>query len=314
MLPGSIESAVIPHVEKASGKKEGGDFHVVANPEFMREGTAIRDFFEPAFVIIGERVAGAGDALAELYRCVDAPLVRVSMGAAEAIKFACNAFHGLKITFANEIGQFCGEHGIDSQEVMELFCRENKLNISKAYLRPGLAFGGSCLPKDLRALVRRSREHDLDLPMLEAIARSNAAQIQRTVDAIAEIGYREVAILGLSFKAGTDDLRESPMVIMAEALLGKGFKLAIHDSEVELTRLTGANKRFLEEKIPHISSLLVPSLERVVAVSRTLVVCKNHADYRGLARLAGEGHRVVDLIGALKKETFPKDCYRGLYW
>jgi GDP-mannose 6-dehydrogenase len=179
---------------------------------------------------------------------------------------------------------------------MELFCRENKLNISKAYLRPGLAFGGSCLPKDLRALVRRSREHDLDLPMLEAIARSNAAQIQRTVDAIAEIGYREVAILGLSFKAGTDDLRESPMVIMAEALLGKGFKLAIHDSEVD------------------ISSLLVPSLERVVAASRTLVVCKNHVDYRGLARLAGEGHRVVDLIGALKKETFPKDCYRGLYW
>ncbi len=314
MLPGSIESVVVATIERASGKREGRDFHVVANPEFMREGTAIKDFFEPPFVIIGEHAAGAGDALAELYRSVNAPQIRVSMGAAEAIKFACNAFHGLKITFANEVGQFCKAHGIDAQEVMEVFSRDTKLNVSKVYLRPGLAFGGSCLPKDLRALVRRAREHNLDLPMLESVARSNSQQIERTIETIAETGNREVAFLGLSFKAGTDDLRESPVVIMAESLLGKGFKLAIHDSEVELTRLTGANKVFLESKLPHINSLLVASLKKVLASSRTLVVCKKHADYVGLSKLVGKQHRVVDLVGFLKSERFPKNCYRGLYW
>jgi GDP-mannose 6-dehydrogenase len=314
MLPGSIETVIVQSLERASGRREGRDFHVVANPEFMREGTAIKDFFEPPFVVIGERAAGAGQALAELYRCVKAPLVRVSIGAAEAIKFACNAFHGLKITFANEFGQFCKAHGIDAQEVMEVFSRDTKLNLSRAYLRPGLAFGGSCLPKDLRALLRRSRERDLELPMLEAVARSNALQIQRTTEAIAEIGNREVAFLGLSFKAGTDDLRESPVVIMAESLLGKGFKLAIHDSEVELTRLTGANKVFLESKLPHINSLLVPSLKKALASSRTLVVCKQHADYAGLSKLVGKQHCVVDLVGFLKSERFPPNGYRGLYW
>jgi len=314
MLPGSIETVIVANLERASGKREGRDFHVVANPEFMREGTAIKDFFEPPFVIIGEHAAGAGDALAELYRSVNAPQIRVSMGAAEAIKFACNAFHGLKITFANEVGQFCKAHGIDAQEVMEVFSRDTKLNVSKVYLRPGLAFGGSCLPKDLRALVRRAREHNLDLPMLESVARSNTQQIERTIETIAETGNREVAFLGLSFKAGTDDLRESPVVIMAESLLGKGFKLAIHDSEVELTRLTGANKVFLESKLPHINSLLVASLKKVLASSRTLVVCKKHADYVGLSKLVGKHHCVVDLVGFLKSEKFPKDSYRGLYW
>jgi GDP-mannose 6-dehydrogenase len=314
MLPGSIESAVVANIERASGKREGRDFHVVANPEFMREGAAIRDFFEPPFVIIGERTAGGGDALAKLYACVEAPLIRVSMGAAEAIKFACNAFHGLKITFANEVGQFCKAHAIDAQEVMEVFCRDTHLNISNAYLRPGLAFGGSCLPKDLRALVRRAREHNLELPMLESVTRSNAQQIERAIETIAEIGNREVAFLGLSFKAGTDDLRESPVVIMAETLLGKGFTLSIHDSEVELTRLTGANKQFLESKLPHINSLLVPSLKKVLASSRTLVVCKKHADYVGLSKLVGTQHRILDLVGFLKSEKFSKDCYRGLYW
>jgi GDP-mannose 6-dehydrogenase len=314
MLPGSIESVIVTNIERASGKRERHEFHVVANPEFMREGTAIQDFFEPPFVVIGERSAGGGDALAQLYGCVNAPLIRVSMGAAEAIKFACNAFHGLKITFANEVGQFCKAHAIDAQEVMEVFCRDTHLNISKAYLRPGLAFGGSCLPKDLRALVRRAREHNLDLPMLESVARSNTQQIERTIETIAELGNREVAFLGLSFKAGTDDLRESPVVIMAETLLGKGFALDIHDSEVELTRLTGANKLFLESKLPHINSLLVPSLKKVLARSKTLVVCKKHADYIGLAKLVGKHHRVLDLVGFLKSATFPKDCYHGLYW
>ena len=314
MLPGSIESAVIPQIESVSGKREGQDFHVIANPEFMREGTAISDFHEPPFIVIGERQAGAGDALAELYGCVDAAQVRTTIRAAEATKFACNAFHALKITFANEIGQFCKAHGVDGHEVMDIVCRDTKLNISKTYLQPGLAYGGSCLPKDLRALIGRAREKDVELPMLEAIARSNASQIQRTIDFITEIGARDVGILGLSFKVGTDDLRESPLVIMAETLLGKGFKLAIHDSDVELTRLTGANKRFLEEKLPHINSLLSASLEEVVAQSKTLVVCKNASEYRELPRLISPQHHIVDLAATLKTAKIPAAQYHGLYW
>ena len=314
MLPGSIEGVVIPQIESASGKREGPDFHVVANPEFMREGSAIRDFYEPPFVVIGERRAGAGDSLAELYRCVDAAQVRITIRAAEAIKFACNAFHAMKITFANEIGQFCKAHGIDSHEVMDIVCRDTKLNISKTYLQPGLAYGGSCLPKDLRALIGRARENDVELPMLEAIARSNLNQIQRTIEFITELGQREVGILGLSFKVGTDDLRESPLVIMAETLLGKGFKLAIHDSDVELTRLTGANKLFLEEKLPHINSLLASSLAEVVARSKTLVVCKKATEYRDLPNLISKHHHVVDLVASLKGAGLPSTHYHGLYW
>jgi GDP-mannose 6-dehydrogenase len=314
MLPGSIEGVVVPAIESASGKREGQDFHVVANPEFMREGSAIRDFYEPPFVVIGERDAGAGDSLAELYQCVDAPQVRITIRAAEAIKFACNAFHATKITFANEIGQFCKAHGIDSHEVMDIVCRDTKLNISKTYLKPGLAYGGSCLPKDLRALVGRAREHHVELPVLEAIARSNLSQIQRTIEFITELGHRDISILGLSFKVGTDDLRESPIVIMAETLLGKGFKLAIHDSEVELTRLTGANKRFLEDKLPHINSLLAASLDDVIAGSKTVVVCKNAPEYRDLNKLISPDHHVVDLVAALKNATIPLAQYHGLYW
>jgi GDP-mannose 6-dehydrogenase len=314
MLPGSIESVVIPQIESASGKQEGRDFYVVANPEFMREGSAIRDFHEPPFVVIGERQAGAGDSLADLYHCVDAPQVRITIRAAEAIKFACNAFHAMKITFANEIGQFCKIHGIDSHEVMDIVCRDTKLNISRTYLKPGLAYGGSCLPKDLRALVGRAREKDVELPMLDAIARSNLSQIQHTIEFVTELGHREVGILGLSFKVGTDDLRESPIVIMAETLLGKGFKLIIHDSEVELTRLTGANKQFLEDKLPHINSLLATSLQDVVARSKTLVICKNAPEYRELPGALSPHHHVVDLVAAVKGSTIPAARYHGLYW
>jgi len=313
MLPGSIESVVVPQIESASGKREGRDFHVTTNPEFMREGSAIRDFFEPPFVIIGERAPHAGDLLADLYRCVDAPQVRTTIRAAEAIKFASNAFHAMKVTFANEVGQFCKAHDIDSHEVMAIICRDTKLNISSAYLKPGLAYGGSCLPKDLRALVGRARENHLELPMLEAIARSNLNQIENVIEFITELGHRQVGILGLSFKAGTDDLRESPVVHMAEAMLGKGFKLTIHDSEVELTRLTGANRRFLEEKLPHIGSLL-GSLEDAIGKSKILVVCKNAPEYRKLTDLISPHHVVVDLVAALKGAGIDPGRYHGLYW
>jgi GDP-mannose 6-dehydrogenase len=314
MLPGSVESLVIPRIEEASGRAAGRALRVVANPEFMREGFAIKDFYQPPFVIIGERAPGEGDTVAEAYRFVDAPHVRTSIGIAEAIKFACNAFHALKVTFANELGHFCKAHGIDSHEVMEVFCQDAKLNLSASYLSPGLAFGGSCLPKDLRALVSRAREAQLDLPMLEAVARSNSQQIQRTVDLIAELGHREVGILGLSFKAGTDDLRESPVVSIAETLIGKGFKLAIHDSEIELTRLTGANKRFLEDKLPHISCLLARSVAGVVRRSRTLVICKRAAEYANLESVIHPDQQIVDLVAMLRTNGRRGNHYHGLYW
>ena len=314
MLPGAIDSLIVPRIEEASGRTAGRTLRVVANPEFMREGFAICDFYQPPFVVIGERSPGEGDMLAEAYSFVNAPQVRTSIRAAEAVKFACNAFHALKVTFTNEFGYFCKAHGIDSHEVMELFCQDAKLNISPAYLSPGLAFGGSCLPKDLRALVSRAREAHLDLPMLEAVARSNSEQIQRTVDLIAERGHREVGLLGLSFKAGTDDLRESPLVIIAETLIGRGFKLAIHDSEIELTRLTGANKRFLENKLPHISSLLASSVADVVRRSKTLVICKRATEYAGLQELIRAGQEIVDLVAMLRPNGRPLEHYHGLYW
>jgi GDP-mannose 6-dehydrogenase len=314
MLPGAIDSLVVPRIEEASGRTAGRTLRVVANPEFMREGFAICDFYQPPFVLIGERSPGEGDMVAEAYGFVNAPQVRTSIRAAEAVKFACNAFHALKVTFTNEFGYFCKAHGIDSHEVMEVFCQDAKLNISAAYLSPGLAFGGSCLPKDLRALVSRAREAHLDLPMLEAVARSNSEQIHRTVDLIAERGHREVGLLGLSFKAGTDDLRESPLVIIAETLIGRGFKLAIHDSEIELTRLTGANKRFLEDKLPHISSLLAPSVADVVSRSKTLVICKRAAEYTGLQGLIRSGQEIVDLVAMLRPNGRPLERYHGLYW
>jgi GDP-mannose 6-dehydrogenase len=313
-LPGSIEAVVVAEIAAASAKREGADFDVVANPEFMREGSALRDFHEPAFVVLGERRPGAADPVAELYRGVSAPQIRTTLGTAETIKFACNAFHAVKVTFANEIGQFAKAHHLDGQVVMDILGRDSKLNISRAYLNPGPAFGGSCLPKDLRALVNRARQQDLELPMLEAVTRSNLLQIQRAIERVTDLGNREVALLGLSFKAGTDDLRESPVVIMAEALLGKGFQLVIHDSELELTRLTGANRQFLEEKLPHINSLLVASLPRAIQSGRTLVVCKNHPDYHHLSQAIGPHHRIVDLVGFLKAESCPPGTYHGLYW
>jgi GDP-mannose 6-dehydrogenase len=252
--------------------------------------------------------------VANLYKFVDGPQLRCSIRAAEAIKFACNAFHAVKVTFANELGQFCKAQGIDSREVMAAFCRDTKLNVSKAYFRPGMAYGGSCLPKDLRALVGRAREHDFELPMLEAVARSNAQQIQRAIETIADLGRRRIGILGLSFKAGTDDLRESPVVHMAEALLGKGFELRIHDPEVELTRLLGANKQFLEEKLPHINSLLAPSLSDVLASSEVIVMCKPTAEYADLERRLSAGQQFVDLVGTMPWSSSSPATYHGLYW
>ena len=314
VFPGSIEDVVIPAIEASSGKTEGRDFGVVANPEFMREGTAIEDFDDPPFIIIGERSAGSGKALADLYSFLSAPMVTLSIRESEMVKYLCNAFHALKITFANEVGQLCKTLGVDSQLVMDVICRDTKLNISPKYLRPGPPFGGSCLPKDLRMLNFGSRRRDLDLPLLDSMLPSNIKQISQTAETIMDFGERQIGMIGLTFKESTDDIRESPPLMIAEMLIGKGHQISIYDPELHLERLTGVNKQFLEEKLPHINSLLTESVEELVTKSKVLVVCKDLDDFSEILELITPSHVVIDLGGWLREAMQSADNYHGLYW
>ena len=271
-LPGTTEDIAIPILEKYSGKKVGEGLFVCYNPEFLREGTAVRDYYHPSKIVIGERKAGEGDVLAEIYGGIEAPLVRTSIRAAEMVKYSDNAFHALKVTFANEIGMLCKKLEIDSHEVMDIFCKDTKLNLSKVYLRPGFAFGGSCLPKDLRALSYQAKRCDVDTPVLNAIMASNSSHVKGVINKIIGLGRKRVGFLGMTFKPDTDDLRESPLVEVIETLLGKGFPVKIYDRNVMTSRLIGANKRFIEEHIPHLSSILVDRIEDVVETAEVVVV------------------------------------------
>ncbi len=313
MLPGSVKSVVIPVLEAASGKKAGNDFHVCLNPEFLREGSAIEDFYNPPFTLIGADNELAGKAVADLYASTSAPLRVCDLKTAEMVKYACNSFHALKVAFANEIGCFCKESGIDSHVVMDIFCQDQKLNLSSYYLRPGFAFGGSCLPKDLRALVHRARELDLDLPVLSSILVSNRRQIDRTVELVLSTGCRKVGVLGFSFKAGTDDLRESPVVNLIEILLGKGIQLALYDHDVSMARLVGANKKYIESEIPHIAFLMRDSAKRVVEESDVVVIGNGTKEFRSLGKLIDPGKIVIDLVRAIEGET-SGGSYHGISW
>jgi GDP-mannose 6-dehydrogenase len=247
VLPGTIEEKIIPIIESRSKKKAEVDFGVCMNPEFMREGTSISDYYNPPFTVIGEIDKKSGNIIAELYKSINAPLFRTTIKVAEMVKYACNTFHALKITFANEIGNVCKDLNIDSHEVMNIFCEDKKLNISSYYMKPGFAFGGSCLPKDLRALLYKAKELDTDCPVMGSILRSNSNQIERAYKLINKTGKQNIGIMGISFKAETDDLRESPMVELAEKLIGKGYKVSIFDKEVSLARIYGANKTYIEK-------------------------------------------------------------------
>jgi GDP-mannose 6-dehydrogenase len=313
LLPGTTQDLLVPQLEVYSGKREGLDFGVAVNPEFLREGTAIYDFNHPPFTLVGAANEDTIGPLQKLYGGVKAPFIAGDLKEIEAVKYACNSFHALKVTFANEFGNILKRLGLDSHRVMEIFCKDNKLNLSPYYLKPGFAFGGSCLPKDLRALTFKAREMDVDVPVLNAIMTSNRLQVERAIDLVLDTGRRSVGVLGLSFKPGTDDLRESPMIALIEALIGKGLSLSIYDREVELSRIFGANKDYLERVIPHISRLMKPSMDAVINDSEVIVIGKQQEEFLSLSDNLDSGRIIIDLV-RLFERAGGKKSYEGICW
>ena len=313
MLPGTIERVVVPALEASSGKRAGRDFGVCINPEFLREGTSLKDFYAPPFTLIGADEEGVAETVKGLYSGISAPLYVTSTKSAEMVKYACNCFHALKVTFANEIGNICAGLGIDSHEVMNVFCQDTKLNLSPYYLKPGFAFGGSCLPKDLRALGYKAKELDLEAPVLSAILQSNRRQIERAVEMVVATGRKRIGVLGFSFKAGTDDLRESPMVTLIETLIGKGMQLAIYDRDVSLARLFGANKDYIEREIPHISQLMCASITEVLERTDVLVIGNKAAEFREIEGRLRDDQIVIDLVRLFDGRVSGQN-YQGICW
>jgi GDP-mannose 6-dehydrogenase len=312
--PGSMASVVQAGLEATSGKKANVDFGLGFQPEFLREGSSIRDYDNPPFTVIGTEDERAADVLREVFGHLKCEFVVTSIGVAEMLKYACNAFHAVKITFANEIGRVARSSGVDGRAVMDLVCRDTRLNISPVYLKPGFAFGGSCLPKDLRALTYVAKRNDVTMPMLGNVAGSNRAHIDHAFDLVAQSGKRKVGMIGLSFKPGTDDLRESPLVTVAERLIGKGYDLRIFDPEVNLSRLLGANKRYIEQTIPHIGNLMSSDCSEVIEHGEVIII---GLATPGLAPLIAERtrthHIIVDLVG-LPRTSLKAAEYHGICW
>jgi GDP-mannose 6-dehydrogenase len=296
VLPGTTEEVVIPELEKSSGKRCGVDFGVCFNPEFLREGSAVSDFFQPPFTVVGIPEGTNADDMRKLYEWVPAPLFVVGLRTAEMVKYVCNAFHALKVVFGNEVGTLCNELGIDGRQVTEIYTADKQLNISPAYLMPGFAFGGSCLPKDLRAVNYKAKELDLVLPLLASLMPSNEEHIRRGVQSILNTGSRKIGVLGLSFKAGTDDLRESPMVILVKRLLGEGCHVSIWDKEVIMGSLIGSNKQFIQDVIPHVGSLLSDDLDHVLAQSEVVVLCTNSIKKAEVEKRLAPNQVLIDLM------------------
>jgi GDP-mannose 6-dehydrogenase len=313
VLPGTMHGIVIPVLEEFSGKKAGFDFGVCHNPEFLREGSAVKDFNCPPKTVIGELEQASGDMLVALYRKIDAPLIRTDLETAEMVKYVDNSWHALKIGFANEIGNLCKSFAIDSHEVMKIFCQDKKLNISSAYLLPGFAFGGSCLPKDLRALAYKAKMHDLELPIMTSILLSNEMQVTRGLQLIIEKGHKRIGVLGFSFKAGTDDLRESPLIEVIERLIGKGFDLRIYDKNVNIASLIGANRDFILNRIPHISRLMVSNINAVLDHAQTVVIGNKDPDFWSVPERLRDGQRIVDFVRITDGRS-ANGKYDGICW
>ncbi len=313
MLPGTMREVVIPMLEACSGKRAGVDFGVCINPEFLREGTAAHDYYNPPKTVIGEISHASGDLLAKLYARTPGPLIRTDVETAEMVKYVDNAWHAIKVGFANEIGNICKALEVDSHRVMDIFCQDTKLNLSSCYLKPGFAFGGSCLPKDLRALLYRAKTLDLTLPILGAILPSNEQQIERGVQAVIEKGSKKVGILGFSFKAGTDDLRESPIVELAERLIGKGYDLRMYDSNVKLASIHGANRDYILNRVPHISRLMVASIDEVLDHAGTIVIGNAAPEFRDVPRRLGDGQTLIDFVRVCDSRSIA-GVYEGICW
>jgi GDP-mannose 6-dehydrogenase len=314
MLPGSTEDLVITTLEKVSGKQAGKDFGVCFSPEFLREGSSISDFYNPPFTIIGAEDEWVAGIAKDLYSKIHAPVWVVPYKVSEILKYATNAFHALKVAFANEIGNICKQQNIDSHQVMEIFCQDTKLNISPSYLKPGYAFGGSCLPKDLRALISHARHLDLQLPVLEAILPSNHQQIDLAYRMIKETGSKRVGVLGFSFKAGTDDLRESPVVELIEQLIGKGYQVRVYDRYVSMANLQGANRAYIEREIPHIASLMADTVEAVVDSSDVVIIGNNSPEFHEVLSKLNDGQIMIDLVRVTGDPLPSNSHYRGISW
>jgi len=315
LLPGSMQSVVIPILEESSRRQAGKEFGVCINPEFLREGSAISDYDHPPKTVIGTSDERAAAIVRELYAGLSAPLILTDLRTAEMVKYIDNSWHALKVTFANEVGRLCKAMSIDARLAMRLFCMDTKLNISTAYLRPGFAFGGSCLPKDVRALTYQGRLLDVDTPVLSAILASNQLHIAHAVAMIRATGRRRVGLLGLSFKEGTDDLRESPIITLAEQLIGKGYELSVYDQNVRLASLVGANREYILNHIPHIGQLMVDRPEELLAKSDVVVLASAHREFGQLVEKVPAGKSIIDLVGLWNTtEDSRTEAFDGIAW
>lgn len=312
ILPGTMRNVVLPALRESSGKEPGRDFAVLNNPEFLREGTAVNDYYQPPKTVIGELTPGSAGPLEAVYADLPGPKITTSVETAELVKYVDNVWHALKVGFANEVGAVCKQLGIDSHPLMDIFCQDQKLNISPYYLKPGFAFGGSCLPKDVRALNYKARQLDLRLPIIGSILESNEQHLQRALDMITRQGRRRLGILGLSFKPGTDDLRESPMVELVERLIGKGYEVSIYDRNVNLASLMGANREYIFRHIPHIARLLAGSLDEVVSGAEIVVLGHAAEEFRDAVARAGKEQRVIDF--ARIRDPAGPATYEGIAW
>jgi GDP-mannose 6-dehydrogenase len=314
VLPGTITETIIPIMESASGKIAGKSFGIAVNPEFLREASAVQDFYNPPKTVIGSLNPMDGDRLVELYTKIDAPLIRTDIQIAEIIKYCDNSFHALKVTFANEIGLLCNALNVDSHRVMEIFCKDTVLNLSSAYLMPGFAFGGSCLPKDLKAITYFARHRDLELPVLNSILQSNNVMVEFALQKILEVNRPRIGFLGMAFKSGTDDLRNSPLITLIERLLGKGFDIRIYDLHVNLARLRGANKKFIEEKIPHISRLMKNNINEILDFADVLVIGNKSEEFAPIFPHLKPSQYVLDLVRINNDAPETRATYQGLSW